>query len=224
MNAIDGTTLAHVLVAAAALTVCAGCSNALATAQAPVTAQAPSVAFAASDSDVTPACALEGTPQVIAAHVNPMVGVTAEADGSRVWLRFATRSDPRAALSMNPATLEVEDEDGAAPREAVRAAAGPAPDRIPSGPIAVGIEGGRHLVAWMEGSTYAGRRVHAVTLAESGSPVGAPIDLGFEGSAIGRPAVAVTSSGRGVLAFEESNGAGSHLVVARIVCGSTGSR
>jgi hypothetical protein len=214
-----GTALAHVL-AAAALIACAGCSNTLTAAETPATAKAPTVAFAASESDLTPACALEGMPRVVASHVSPMAGVTAEADGSRVWLRFATRSQPRAALSLNAATLEVEDEEGAAPHETVS----PAPARIPSGPVAVGVEGGRHLVAWMDGSTYAGLRVHAVTLAEGGSQLGAPIDLGFEGSAIGRPALAVTPSGRGLLAFEESNGVGFHLVVARIVCGATASR
>lgn len=220
MNTAKAQSLS-LLVAAAALTACAGCSNALPTAaQSPAIARSATVAFAASESDVAPACAIEGMPRVVAAHVAPMAGLTAEADGARVWLRFATRSDSRAAVAVDPATLEVDDEDGAAPREPAADAPSPAPRRIPSGPVAIGIEGGRHLVAWTEGSTYAGLRVHAVTLAESGAQVGAPIDLGYEGSAIGRPAVAIASSGRGVLAFEESNGAGFHLVVARVVCGT----
>jgi hypothetical protein len=215
MNTLKGKYLAAVVAAASALAVCTGCSNAT-----PVGPIAPTVAFAASESDVAPACALVGTPEVVAAHVMPMAGVTAEADGARVWIRYATKGDPRAAVEMNPSTLQVESEDGAAPREIPATSA----RGIPSGPVAVTVEGGRRLVAWTEGSVYAGGRVRAVTLGEGGATVGSPIDLGYEGSAIGRPAVAVTESGRGVLAFEESYGGGFHLVVARVVCAPAGNR
>jgi hypothetical protein len=221
MNTAKAQPLA-LLVAAAALTACAGCSNALPTsAKSTAPAASATVAFAASESDLAPACATEGMPRVVATHVAPMAGVTAESDGARIWLHFATRNDPRAALAIDPSTLNADDEDGAAPREAAGDAPAPAPNRIASGPVAVGIEGGRQLLAWTDGSTYMGLRVLAVTLGENGAQVGAPIDLGYEGSAIGRPAVAVASSGRGVLAFEESNGAGFHLVAVRIVCGAT---
>jgi hypothetical protein len=215
MNTLKGKYLAAVLAAASALAACTGCSNAT-----PIGPVAPTVAFAASESDVAPACAIVGTPEVVAAHVMPMAGVTAEADGSRVWVRYATKGDPRAAVELDPSTLAVEGEDGTAPREAPASGA----QRTAGGPVAVSLEGGRKLVAWTEGSVYAGERVRAVTLTEGGTTVGAPIDLGYEGSAIGRPAVAVTESGRGVLAFEESYGGGFHLVVTRVVCAPAGNR
>jgi hypothetical protein len=207
MNSIARKPALLGLLAAAALSLCAGCSTATQAGMA-----APTVAFAASESDLAQGCAIEGTPTVVAAHVMPMAGVTAEAEGGRVWLRFATKSDPRAALAVNPSSLEVEDVEGAAPEE-TRAS-----KQIPSGPVAVALEGGRHLVAWTDGSAYTGMRVRAITMGENGATVGAPIDLGYQGSAVGRPAVAVTASGKGVLAFEESNGGGFHLVVARVSC------
>lgn len=216
MNTIKGMTLAHVVVAAA-LTACTGCASALPAGQ-PAAVESPTVAFAASEDDLATPCSIEGTPRVVATHVSPMAGVTAEADGSRVWLRFATRNNPRAAVSLDPTSLDVEDEEGAAPSDSTGVLRGASPKSVPNGSVAVGVQGGRRLVAWTAGSTYDGLRVHAVTLAENGSPVGAPIELGFEGSAIGRPAVAVNASGRGVLAFEESYGAGFHLVAARVVC------
>ena len=45
-----------------------------------------------------------------------------------------------------------------------------------------------------------------------------PVDLGYQGSAVGDPAVAVTSSGSGVVAFIESNGTGFQLVAMRVSC------
>ena len=113
-------------------------------------AAAPTVAFAASESDLAQACSIEGTPTVVAAHVLPMAGVTAQAEGGRVWLRFATKSDPRAALAVTPSTLEVEEVEGAAPEETHPAR------QVPAGPVAVALEGGRHLVAWTDGSAYSG--------------------------------------------------------------------
>ncbi|HEY1693926.1 MAG TPA: hypothetical protein VGG39_17285 [Polyangiaceae bacterium] len=214
MNATLRSASPMLLLAASALALVAGCSSALPAGAASTSSLAPTVAFAASEADVTSPCAIVGVPQVIAAHVQPMAGVTAEVDGERVWLRFATKYNPRAAVALDPGSLLVEDEEDAAP-------AAPPPvakKKIASGPVGVAIEGGRQLVAWTDGSTYFGMRVRAVTLAEGGDAVGAPIDLGFEGSAIGRPAVAVTTSGRGVLAFEESYGGGFHLVAAKVQC------
>jgi hypothetical protein len=202
------------LLAVSALAALAGCSSAMAEGVAPAPSAAPTFAFAASEADISAPCAIVGVPQVLAAHVQPMAGVTAEADGDRVWLRFATKYDPRAALAIDPGSLLVEDEEGAGPAAPPPAAK----KRIATGPVGVAIEGGRQLVAWTDGSPYFGMHVRAVTLADGGGAVGAPIDLGFEGSAIGRPAVAVTASGRGVLAFEESYGGGFHLVAAKVRC------
>ncbi len=211
MNARHSALL---LVAASAVAACIGCSNAL-PAGASAVAQSPTVAFAAAESDLSPVCTLEGMPRVLATHVMPMAGVSAESDGRAVWLRFATKGDPRAALAIDVATLDVMDEGGAAPADPVAPAAA---RRVPGGAVAVALRNGRSLVAWTDGSAYEGMRVRGITLASDGAATGTPIDLGYEGSAIGRPALAMTPSGRGVLAFEESNGAGFHLVAARVVC------
>jgi hypothetical protein len=213
MTTLERKYLPAALAAASVLATCAGCSNTT-----PRTAVAPMVAFASSAPDGSQACSVEGVPEVVAAHVMPMAGVTAGADGSRVWLRFATKNDPRAALALDPSSLEVQDDEGATRGSVGATPTGTASKQIPRGPVAVNLEGGRQLVAWTGGSVETDLRVRAVTIAEDGATIGVPIDLGYEGSAIGRPALAVTSSGRGVLAFEESNGAGFHLVVTRVVC------
>jgi hypothetical protein len=83
--------------------------------------------------------------------------------------------------------------------------------------VAVDVEGGRRLIAWTHGSADDGRRVRMVTLGENGV-FGNPVDLAFEGGAIGRPAVGMTASGQGVLAVEESYGGGFRLVASRVVC------
>ena len=86
------------------------------------------------------------------------------------------------------------------------------------GPVELGLPGGRRLVAWTAGSLDDGLRVKAVTVNENGSAAGPEIDLGYEGSAIGRPAVALDATGQGALAFVESNGAGFQLVVTHVSC------
>lgn len=86
------------------------------------------------------------------------------------------------------------------------------------GPVEVEVQDHRRLVAWTEGSVNEGLHVRAVTVGDDGSALGTPIDLGFEGSAIGRPAVAFRDNGRGVLAFVESNEVGFQLVVTRSAC------
>ncbi len=213
MRTTGYTHVVCLLIGTGALALVTGCA---ASERAPAVAS-PSVSFAATASDVGQPCSIEGVPAIVAGHVMPMAGVTAQAEGSRVWLRFATRSDPRAALEIDPATLTVEDEDGTAPRELPVGAYAHDARRVPSGTAMFEIDGGRRLVAWTQGSAESGDRVQFVTLSDGG-PVGVPVDLGFEGSAIGRPAIAVTAAGRGVLAFEESYGGGFHLVVSRVVC------
>jgi hypothetical protein len=200
------------LVGAGALALVTGC----ATSEPRTGVASPNVAFAATELDLAQECSLEGSSVVVAAHVMPMAGVNAQADASRVWLHFATRNDSRAALAINPSTMEVEDEDGNAPRDLPTALAGTAKTTL-SGSMAVDVEGGRRLIVWTHGSADDGRHVRMVTLGEGGV-FGNPVDLGFEGSAIGRPAVAMTASGQGVVAFEESYGGGFHLVASRVVC------
>jgi len=59
-------------------------------------------------------------------------------------------------------------------------------------------------------------------VADQGMAVGTMIDLGFHGSAVGRPAVAFGEHGRGVLAFIESNEVGFEVVVVRAACAAAG--
>jgi hypothetical protein len=172
---------------------------------------APAVAFGASRSDVDPGCSLDGTPRIVATHIAPKAGVTATASGGRIWLRFATAHDPRVSVAIDPETLAVVD-DVAEPVEVARDAS--------RGPVEVEVQDHRRLVAWTEGSLEKGLHVRAVTVGDEGVAMGAAIDLGFEGSAIGRPAVAFIEDGRGVLAFIESNDAGFELVVVRAGCGA----
>ncbi len=181
-----------------------GCSGTTAIAPA-----SPAVAFGAARSDVEPGCSLDGMPRVVATHLAPKAGVTASVGGGRVWLRFATTRDPRVLVAIDPETLEVVT-DATPPVET-------APD-VTQGPVVVKVQDHRRMVAWTEGSLSNGLRVRAVAVGDGGNAMGAPIDLGFEGSAIGRPAVAFTENGKGVLAFIESNDAGFQLVVTRSAC------
>jgi hypothetical protein len=153
-------------------------------------------------------CFLEGAPQVVATHVAPRGGIIAAAEGSLVRLEFSTTAlDPaRVAVQVDPASLEVVDQ------EITRVA----PAAVPHGTVEVRFEDGRGLLAWTEGSVYEG--IHVVAQGFSDVGQDAPLDLGFEGSAIGQPAATLTSAGRGVLAFIESYGAGFHLVVTRLTC------
>lgn len=170
--------------------------------------RSPAVAFGAGTSDVSPSCTPDGMPHVIATHVVPKTGVTAVSDGAHLGLRFATTKRPRIAVALDPETLQI-DEGQVPPPETASTALG--------APVRVELTGGRHLVAWTEGSLEEGLRVRATTVAADGSSE-APLDLGFQGSAIGQPAVAVTRAGNGVIAFIESNGAGFQLVVTHVTC------
>lgn len=172
-------------------------------------ARHPAVGFAATATDLSGGCSLEGMPRIIATHVAPKAGVTATASGGHVWLRFATNRDPSVAVAIEPESLEVEDA-GEPP------VASPAPKA--GQPVAVNLEDHHRLVAWTEGDPEQGLSVKLATATDDGSASNA-VDLGYEGSAIGAPALAATPEGKGVVAFIESNGAGFHLVVTRVTCG-----
>ena len=137
-----------------------------------------------------------------------MSGITAVTAGRVVWLRFATTRDDRVAVAIDPETLQVV-EAGVPPLDV---AAG-----TMKGPLEIDLPGNERLVAWTEGSTQ-DTHVKAVTVAEQGVAVGSGIDLGFQGSAVGRPAVAFGAHGKGVLAFIESNEVGFEVVVVRAAC------
>jgi hypothetical protein len=179
-----------------------GCS---ASAASPVARQ-PVVAFGATPSELAGACTMDGTPRVVATHVVPRGGVTAVAHGGSVWLRFETTRDARAVMAIDPRTLE-----------AIDAGDAPAEQAAPAAPVRVQLDGGRSMVAWTEGTDETGLSVKVATVDAEGVTT-PPADLGFEGSAIGRPAVASTPQGQGVVAFVESSGIGFHLVVTRVTC------
>ena len=169
--------------------------------------RSPAVAFAASSSDVAQSCIPDGT-QVLATHVVPKAGVTAVAEGSRIGLRFATTGNPRVALALDPGTLQILAGE-TPPVETARGAS--------RGPVEVELTDHRRLVAWTDGSIEAGWHTRVATIGADGSSE-APVDFGYEGSAVGQPAVAVTRAGNGVVAFIESNGAGFQLVVTHVTC------
>jgi hypothetical protein len=123
-----------------------------------------------------------------------------------VSLHFSTTALPSVDVEVDPASLKVVS------RETVNVP----PPATSRGPLEVRLEDGRGLFAWTDGSTYDG--MHVVAQGFSGASLGAPVDLGHEGSAIGQPAAALTSGGQGVLAFIESNDAGFHLVVTKLAC------
>lgn len=176
-------------------------------------APSPSLAFA-TGVDTAGSCVLAGMPRILATHVIPRPGVRAEVAGRTVLLRFARRGEPRAALAIDPDSLDVVDAEGIA--DGVQAA--------PPAQGATWVSGEDHHIfaAWTDGSVYEGLHVVAQTIDMAGVPAGPRSELGYEGSAIGLPAVAVDAAGRGVLAFIESNGSGFHLVATRVVCGAAG--
>ncbi|HTQ41728.1 MAG TPA: hypothetical protein VMI75_03155 [Polyangiaceae bacterium] len=203
---MNTTTLSAALAACFLSLSTAACSTTT-TASAP---RHPAVGFAATTTDLSSGCSLEGMPRVIATHVAPKAGVTATSAGGHVWLRFATTRNPGATVAIDPESLEVED------------AADPAPLAAPTlqrGQLmGVDLEDHHRIVAWTEGSAEQGLSVKLATVTDDGSPSNA-IDLGYEGSAIGTPALAATPEGKGVVAFIESTGAGFHLVATRVTCG-----
>jgi hypothetical protein len=180
-----------------------GCSAT--TASAP---HSPSVAFAASASDVLQSCTPEGTPRVVATHVAPKAGITAVAEGGQIRLHFASARSPL-ATTLDAGSLEVA--------KAEVAPAVVAPSKATTGPADVELPDHRHLVAWTEGTIEGGLRVRVRTVGADGSSE-APIDFPYDGSAIGEPAVAVTRSGSGVVAFIESTDDGFQVVAARMTC------
>jgi hypothetical protein len=168
------------------------------------------VAFGAGVSDIATGgrCALLGEPRVVATHIVPKTGVTAVSKGGRVWLHYATKAKAEETIALEPESLETVEGETPPPAETLE---GPA-DRVE-----ISLNDGRRLIAWTQGSVYSGLKVQAAYLATDGSTEGI-VDLGYQGSAIGDPAVAVTSAGNGVVAFIESNGAGFQLVATRVSC------
>jgi hypothetical protein len=195
------------VVAGALVSLTLGCSASTSTAS-----RSPAVAFGASASDVASVgtgmrCALQGEPRVVATRVSPTTGVQATSMAYRVWLHYGTKANADTTVAIAPESLEVVADHVPPPPAAL--------DR-PAHSVEVATEDGRHLVAWTQGEVFP--RSNDVRTASTGLGSSDPVDLGYQGNAVGDPAVAVTSSGNGVVAFIESNGTGFQLVAMRVSC------
>jgi hypothetical protein len=85
-------------------------------------------------------------------------------------------------------------------------------------PTIIAVPGRRFLLVWTEGP-QARHDVRALTLSEDGTPIGAPLVVSAQGSNAGQAQAAITSSGRGLIAFLESTDDGFEVTAAPIACG-----
>jgi hypothetical protein len=207
----------------------AGCAS---SATIPVTSPATSVVrVAASERPFVPACKVDGSTRVLATKVSPTAGVEAEADSSRVVLRFSHAPNAkRSALTVDPDSLDaVEESDVRFPKlEHVadpgrivltgRPVSWEAGELRVDGPIVATVDSDRSVWAWTAGSIHSGLDVRVLTVGAHGQPLSIPVTLAHGGSAIGLPSVALTSSGRGVIAFLDSSERGFRLVAASVDC------
>ena len=193
------------------------------------------------------ACTVHGSSRVMASKVAPRAGLEAEADSGRVWLRFAHKAnEPLLALAVEPDSLAVAttgvlsaprfDEKTLLTRADFRQArwetsaweheAAGRPSVLESGdvrvtgPVVAKVDDKRSIWAWTVGSIYTGMDVRVLTVGPHGEALGTAVTLSHEGSAMGLPAVAVASSGRGVVAFVESNDQAFQVVAASLDCGA----
>ncbi len=213
-----------------------------------MTAHAPSSTPVAMALSAPGACTVDGPSRIVATKAAPYAGVEAVADASRVWLRFArSRAAGAIAVALDPESLDEKKADEVGPssvlgdlvlargsepgandvrlleptRESV-AVDGVAPrgDTYMARPIVARIDTERSLVAWTSGSIYDGMDIRMQTIGNEGEPLGAAIVLPHEGSAFGRPTVAVLPSGRAVVAFIDSSDHGFQVVAASLDCGA----
>jgi hypothetical protein len=92
-------------------------------------------------------------------------------------------------------------------------------DESAMSPTIASLPGKRFLVAWTEGPS-ANHRVRAATLSARGEILGTSLDISDPGLNCGAPRLAVTPSGRGLVAFLESSGNNTFAVAATAVsCG-----
>jgi hypothetical protein len=75
----------------------------------------------------------------------------------------------------------------------------------------------RFLLVWTEGSAN-DHDVRALTFSTEGAPIGAPLNISNAGVDAGQGQAAVTSSGRGVVAFLESYAGGFRVAATPIAC------
>ncbi len=188
-------------------------------------------------------CTIAGALHVLATKVAPYAGVRAQADASRIILRFShQRSSSALALAVDPQSLDAVDaaeswgpmladernlgESGQATpvlwRDSAREDIGaerPEPSRLDAeAPVVAPIDSERWLSVSKVGSVYAGIDIRVRVVNEAGVPLGDPVTLASDGRAFGAPTVAVDPSGRGVVAFLQSGDHGFALVAASLDC------
>ena len=175
------------VVAGALVSLALGCSASTTS----TASRSPAVAFGASSSDIASVgtgastrvqCALQGEPRVIATRVSPTAGVKATSMAYRVWLHYGTNAKGDTTVAIAPESLQTVADDVPPPHGVL--------DR-PAHSVEVATEDGRHLVAWTQGDAFPGNDVRTASTGLGSSDA---VDLGYQGSAIGDPAVAVTST------------------------------
>lgn len=77
--------------------------------------------------------------------------------------------------------------------------------------------GGKFLLAWTEGPV-SNHQVRALTIGADGSPSGSPLAISASGVNAGQPAAAVTSDGRGAVAFLTAKGKAYEVHATPITC------
>ena len=85
-------------------------------------------------------------------------------------------------------------------------------------PAVAGLGKGRFLLAWTEGP-ISKHQVRAVTIDETGKPIGEPLTISPSSVNAGQPQVAALPDGRGLVAFLGAKGKGYELRAAAIRCG-----
>jgi hypothetical protein len=139
-----------------------------------------------------------------------VVGAPALAsNGERVALTYAVRQPASAPWSIELA--------GVGPRElpnATRRFAGGTPDIDQQRPALAALPNGRWLLAWVEGSRTAGRRVRARVLDAALAPVGATLDLARSDAFVG--ALAAHGVGSRVLVLFSERGPRAHEALSAV--------
>ncbi|HEX8796751.1 MAG TPA: hypothetical protein VF765_37625 [Polyangiaceae bacterium] len=170
------------------------------------------MAFGAAAADIASVdtgvrCELRGEPRVLATRVSPTAGVKATSMAYRVWLDYRTSAKGETTVAVAPESLEIVADHVPPPREVLAR---------PARGMELATEDGNRLLAWTQGDVF--------PITNNGGPASTglassdPVDLGYQGRAVGEPAVAITSAGSGVVAFIESNGTGFQLVAMRVSC------
>jgi hypothetical protein len=144
-----------------------------------------------------------GSPAVA---LNDGVAIVAWADHATAdepwklrWVRFRAGEAPGAPNSFAPP--------------------GSSPDAHAMSPAIAAVPGGRFLLVWTDGPT-SHHRVRALTISSDGSPIGGALEISEEGLNAGGGQAAVSTAGKGVVAFLGSSDSGFQVMARSIACAS----